>query len=293
MKARRNGTRAAWAGALGGLLMLGACVATGGGGGGDCRDADDACAAGFSCVAVANGTAYACRASCDGAEDCLRDEVCGADGVCVDRPSPVDADEDAEVLETPAPLDLGVVEDAEPIRIVDATPDAAPPVDSDVVVVMPPDRGPDPGGCVEPAAPAADMLLGVEIRGFEGFPIHFEAHGIAEAGAVALTFEALSTAARRPTGVVTRSPPFVVEAGEFETPIVELRVPPSANQLGGELLLRVRLLGTVRGDGTVCGVLEGEMVEPPVGDISGSPFAGRATADLDGDPWPACAGCLP
>lgn len=263
-------------------LWLGGCIAGGGGGGGDCRDGDEACSAGFACVAVANGTAYACRAACDGPDDCLRDEVCGADGVCVDRPPRVPA-VDAERDSTPG--DVGVPPDADrPVRLIDAEP---PPMDADVVVITP------PGACEADRAPASPMLLGVQITGFEDFPLFFEAATADEGGRTILTVEPLTNRDRRPTGMVFVSEPFVVVEGAFESAEMEILVPPGANQLGGELRLRVAFVGAVRGDGTICGALEGRMVQPPVGDVAGSIFAGRRLGDRLGSPFGACDGCLP
>ncbi len=260
--------------------LLAGCLTTGGGGGGDCRDADDGCSPGFACVAVAGGTAYACRAACDGPEDCLRDEVCGPGAICIDRP-PVQAEDDAIVVSPPV-TDQGP-RDAEPVRLIDAGPEP----DSGVVMV-------DPDVCAVDRAPARRLVVSTELTGFEGFPLYFAVTAEVERRFVGLTFEPLTTADRAPTGEVTAAPVFELgPEGEFRVPTVELWVPRSANQLGGELLLRVAFEGAVRSDGSICGALAGALVEPPVGDVSGSPFAGRPSDDGRGDPWGACDGCLP
>lgn len=276
-------------GPLLGVAALAGCLTSGGGGGGDCRDGDEACSAGFACVAVANGTAYACRAACDGPDDCLRDEICGADGICVDRP-PRQPPEDAEVLQpsVDAAVDMTV------IRFVDAEPDAAPPADADIVIVVPPDAAPDPGRCQEAAPPAERLVLGLRLTIAQRSPMYFGVESVPEGEGFSLIVEPLTVAARRPTGVVVQTPRFETDGdGRFTSPPFEVPVPPSANDLGGALLMRIALTGTVRGDGSLCGVVEGELVQPAAGDISGSTFSARATADLRLDPWPACEGCLP
>lgn len=283
--------RALGRGAALAVLALGAvgCVAPAGGGGGgdDCREARDACSEGFVCVAVRDGAAYACRAACAVDEDCLRGEECGPAGICVDRPPAVELDAEAE---RPMLIDAGPPRDSG-VRLVDAAPR-----DADVVIIEPADRGVDPGACAVRAAPADALLLGLELTGFEGFPLMLHVTAEASGGAerLALTFEPLTVRDRSPTGrIVALDPVPVDDGGGFETPEFDLEVPQSANQLGGPITLRLTLAGAVRGDGSICGVADGQMVSPTRRAVDGSVFAGRPWGDGRGDPFPACDGCLP
>lgn len=292
-----------WGARIGRLLLCSwlfvGCTPAGGGGGGDCREADEACSEGFRCVAVSGGAAYACRATCSGDGDCLRAERCEG-GLCVDRPPRgLDAaiEDDVAVLEPPPP-DLGPeAPDGPIVRIVDEG--VEPPVPDRGVVVLPPlDAGVDPEACAGRFDARGTWLMGLALGFAPGSPVFFRVE-ISDAGGgeLAMLFTALRARDRSPIEVEQTEVVGVRVDGDggFRTGPLVLASPAEANRLGGDLLIELDLEGALRPAGALCGGGEGETVRPAGRSLDGTVFAMAAWQDPIGgvDPFAGCDGCLP
>lgn len=279
------------------LLWIGGCTPGGGGGGSDCREADDACSAGFVCVAVGGGSNYACRAACADDGDCLRDEQC-IEGLCGDR-GPTD---DAEVPR-PVELDQGAATyDAEPdrgrIQILDAgpepdpEPDTGPPEPDEGVVVL-------PGACEGTFDPSGRWLLGVVLDFAPDSPVYFHLNISVTGGGDTLDI------ATTPLRVGTREPLMrgftelqgapLSDDGRIEGRL-PLYSPADGNRFGGgDVLFELELDLQLRPPDVVCGVVDGELLEPGPRALRGAIVSMVRWRERPADlrPFVACEDCLP
>lgn len=270
------------------LLGIGGCTPGGGGGGGDCREADDACSAGFVCVAVGGGASYACRAACDDDGDCLRDEQC-IEGLCGDR-VPTDA------AEVPQPVDGGGEPmDAEPDRgrvvVIDAEvePDAAPPEPDRGVVVL-------PGECDGTFDPSGRWLLEVTLDFAPDSPIYFQLEIAANGGALDIESTPLRIADRTPLGrgVTGLDGAPLSDDGRIGGRLL-LYSPAEANRFGGgDVVFELELNVQLRPPNAACAVVRGALLEPSPRVLEGvivSMVRWREPV-IGIDPFALCEDCL-
>ncbi len=282
------------------LLWIGGCTPGGGGGGGDCREADDACSAGFVCVAVGGGSNYACRAACEDDGDCLRDEQC-IDGLCADRPrgegdaeasSPVALDQSAGEDPIDAEVDRGRIQiiDAGPEPDMRPEPDAGPPEPDEGIVML-------PGACEGTFDPSGRWLLGVALDFAPDSPIYFqvEIEAAGDRASMDVTPLRVGTRALLERGLT----------GLFDAPLspegritgrLPLYSPAEGNRFGGgDVFFELDLNVQLRPPNIVCGVVDGQLNEPGPRALEGAIVSmvrwREPVTDLR--PFVACEDCLP
>lgn len=295
IRSRRSSLGRGSAAAL--LIITMGCLPPGGSGGGepDCRQANSACAEGFTCVPLGGGASYGCRANCAIDDDCVEDLVC-RDGVCSNPPPRgiVDAAVDAAASE-PAP-DADPIDAARPvdmsIRIIDAEPR---PVDEG----LPPDEGPPSDACAGRADVSGVYLVLIPLTLALEFPLRYRAEVVVDPDAWQLSMS-LQPLRREGRELVDRVPALATDPtpinadGSFVLGLNGLVSPSEGNVLGGDLVLDIVLRGSIRPVGALCGGITGELVEPQNLEVDGSVFAfGPWVAPIEDDPLSACAGCLP
>lgn len=157
---------------------------------------------------------------------------------------------------------------------------------------------PECGGTVSGGGPSGQFLLAVATTVDLGKPFQFIATFETEASVVTLTLQPLSliqgqvTTPRQPFGAPLQFTGIKVIDGQFDVDLGTIALAGPTNPItGADIIAELDLAAMVVDMDFICGTVDGQVSEPPIGSITGSTFAATRIEDPNQLPSSVVVNC--